>query len=111
MGDHDNGRRYAFSLLGAIAAFAIVNGSVYCWRTPPCCEWTYTTGIPFAFLEEGGFLGIRRLLPAGVAADIGSILVLAFITNGLAAHPRTRRSIVAEKPCSQRHLPENPGCR
>jgi hypothetical protein len=97
MGDHDCGRRYSFSLLGVIAVFAIVNAFFYWWRMPPCCDLTYTTGIPFAFLEEGGFAGIRRLLWAGVAADTASIFALAFITNGLATHPRTRRSFVAAK--------------
>jgi hypothetical protein len=80
-----------------MAVFVIVNASIYWWRTPPCCDWIYATGIPFAFLEEGEFGGIRRLLWAGVAGDIGCILALAFITNGLAAHPRTRRSVAAAK--------------
>ena len=66
MGDHDNTRRYAFSLLGVTVVFAIVNAVRYWWRTPACCDWPYTTGIPFAFLQEGGFGGIRRLLWGGL---------------------------------------------
>jgi hypothetical protein len=97
MGDHDNTRRYAFSLLGVTVVFAIVNAVRYWWRTPACCDWPYTTGIPFAFLQEGGFGGIRRLLWGGVVADVSIIFAITFIANRVATHRRTRRSITVGK--------------
>lgn len=55
-------------------------GNIYWLHKPPCCgDMTYTSGIRFAFLEEGGFIGIRRLLWGGVVADVGSIFAIAFI--------------------------------
>lgn len=90
-------RKYSIILLGVLIVFAVVNGVLYWLRTPPCCDWTYTSGIPFAFLEEGGFMGIRRLLWGGVIADVGSMFAIAFILNGMAAHPRITRSIITAK--------------
>jgi hypothetical protein len=54
--------KYSIILVGVLTVFAVVNGVMYWLRTPPCCDLTYTSGIPFPFLEGGGFGGIRRLL-------------------------------------------------
>jgi len=47
--------------------------------------------LPFAFLEEGGFLGTRRLLWIG-AADTGSIAAAAFCISWFAGHLKKRTS-------------------
>ena len=91
MNGRDNFRRYGFSTLIAIMAFAIVNSFAYWWRTPPCCDWTYSSGLPFRFMEEGGFVGIRRFLWGGVAADLGSIVLIALAINRLTMFVNTTK--------------------
>jgi hypothetical protein len=76
-------------MLATFAVFAIVNSLAYWLRTPPCCDWTYYSGVPFGFMEEGGFAGMRRILWGGVAADLASIVAVAFAINWIA--PRFRR--------------------
>jgi len=83
--------RYGFSILAAIIAFAIVNCFAYWSNTPPCCDWTYRSGLPFRFLEEGGFQGMRRLLWRGVVADLGSIVVIALAISWVTTYIPTRK--------------------
>ena len=75
-------RRFGLSMLVAVVAFTIVNCVAYWLRTPPCCDWTYTSGLPFRFMQEGGFVGVRRFLWRGVGADIGAIVAVALTING-----------------------------
>jgi hypothetical protein len=83
---HDSIRRFALSMLVAIGAFTIVN-SVASWlRTPPCCDWIYSSGLPFRFMEEGGFQGMRHFLWSGVAANLGIVLATAFTVNWITTH-------------------------
>ena len=69
-------------MLVANGAFTIVNSVAYWLRTPPCCDWAYTSGLPFRFMQEGGFVGVRRFLWLGVVADIGAILAIALTVDG-----------------------------
>ena len=89
-------RKFSIILLGVLTVFVLVNAMLYWLRTPPCCDF-YTSGIPFAFLEEGGFIGMRRLLWGGVVTDVCSMFAIALVLNGMAAHPRTTRLITTAK--------------
>ena len=75
-------RRFGLSMLVAIVAFTIVNCVAYWLRTPPCCDWTYASGFRFRFMQEGGFVGVRRFLWLGVVADIGAIVAASLTING-----------------------------
>jgi hypothetical protein len=89
--DRDSIRRRALVVLCALSTFAVANAFTYWRHTPRCLDCQYTTGIPFAFLEEGGFAGIRRLLWRGVAGDIAAILAVGLLADRAAAQSRTRR--------------------
>lgn len=68
-------------MLTVVAVFALANVLFYLERTLPCCDWTYATGIPFAFLEEGGFSGIRHIRRGGMMGDIAVIFVVVSIAD------------------------------
>jgi hypothetical protein len=42
-------------------------------------------------MEEGGFVGIRRFLWGGVAADLGSIVLIALAINRLTMFVNTNK--------------------
>lgn len=77
-------RRQVYIAVSLLVACAVANVLVYLSRTAPCCDWQYTTGIPFALLREEGFVGIRRILWRGVAGDMAVIFALALIADRIA---------------------------
>jgi hypothetical protein len=77
---------YSSSLFLAITVFVVVNALVYWKRAIPCFDLIYPSGIPFALLEEGGEVEIRRVLWGGVLEDIGVILATALIAKRIATH-------------------------
>jgi hypothetical protein len=86
-------RRVAF-LVGVAAAFVIANALFYWRRTPPCCDFEYTTGIPFAFMEQGEWTG-TRMMWAGIAGDAAAIIAVAFFADRIAMLASTRRLLAA----------------
>ena len=58
--------------------------------------------MPFAFIEEGGFAGIRRALWGGVAGDIVAIFSVALLADRFPTRPSSRRLVFAVKQRVQR---------
>ena len=46
-------------------------------RRDPCCDFIVRRGFPFAILRRGGFVGIHQYLPAGIAANLLVVLLIA----------------------------------
>ena len=90
-------RRYALAVAAAAALFAIVNGAAYWRRVPPCCDMSFRTGIPFHFVQEGGFVGVRHVLWAGVAGDAACIGLIAFLVGRLAGSEAKRRHRIGSR--------------
>jgi hypothetical protein len=56
-------------------AVALVNLLDY--RRPVyCADCTVTYGLPFTFMTEGGYVGIRRMLWIGLATDTALALAV-----------------------------------
>jgi hypothetical protein len=83
-------RRRILFLLGIATAFVIANELIYWGRTRPCCDGTYTTGFPLAFIEQGGWME-TRVIWGGVAGDVALIIAVALIGNRMAMDASTRR--------------------
>jgi hypothetical protein len=67
---------YLRAFLVTVLAFALANRIDFNRRVP-CCDFTYTRGVPFAFLREGGFMGLHQTLWLGAALDVAMVFGVA----------------------------------
>ena len=79
---HHQGRAYFISTLTSASVFATANYLNYV-RPVHCADCFTSYGLPFAFLEEGGFFTIHRILWVGLAADIAVLFALAVGVAGV----------------------------
>jgi hypothetical protein len=68
--------RFAIALLGVAAIFALAS-CIDILRSDPCCDFIVRRGFPFGILERGGFAGIHKYLPIGIAANCAAAVAVA----------------------------------
>lgn len=67
--------RYIVAFLASLALFWIANTTYYDFR-PPCADCFFHYGVPFAFVNQGGFVGGGGWMWKGTVADLVLVLVV-----------------------------------
>jgi hypothetical protein len=83
---------YIAALVISVLGFGVLNAS-YAVMFPACIDCHAHVGVPFAYLDTGGFEGGSGLLWRGVFADLllmlAAALVLALVMPHLRSHKRS----------------------
>lgn len=74
--------KYIFSAVGSLLLYcAVVSVDRYGQLHRPVTDFTVEVGMPFTFSIEGGFGGLRLLMPGALIADIGIVIAISLMAG------------------------------
>jgi hypothetical protein len=79
--------RYALCVVAGLLLYtAAVYADYYRRMHLPGADFTVGLGVPFAFWIQGGFAGLRILMPGALVADIGIAIAIALVIGWTWGH-------------------------